>query len=521
MYENVFRVHDWQRAEPQPARVGSVERDSTLSCDNSSTFRTCIWRGLRTLVPLVLCTLLMSCASSALLRQKKLADAVASEDFISAVSLVRQNQKELYGKRNALLYHMDMGVLYHYAGQYDSSNAYLLKAVEINDDLFARSITNESAALLTNDNIRPYRAKPYELVLIHQIIALNFLALGKVDEALVESRSVQLQFNEWERKGANTNKYHTDGMFHLLSSIAYEELGETDNSLISLFKSVQAYKKGPVNLPEEVREYAYNRLVSGGRESDTAILGIRAPQGEIEWNAGKDESEIILVGYAGKGPTLQEKSWSGTYIKDGMLMVSTVGPDGRMVSENFPAPSLPASEYQKAARGQKTQSGTTIHIKFAMPEVATFPSRASYFTVQQGSNATIRSVKINDLNLQAKKALQDNWNSMMTRTVVRVVLRTIAAQRAKAEMRTDSPVANLLLNLGTDVLTDQLERADIRSCFLLPQEIHLLRMPVQPGKHDFLVNVHDRYGNLMGVREYRGIEVKKGEKKFLFHYSFK
>ena len=62
---------------------------------------------------------------------------------------------KLYGKKNLFLYHMDIGALYHYAGVYDSSTNHLLQAADIFDDLFARSITNEAAAIMTNDNIRP------------------------------------------------------------------------------------------------------------------------------------------------------------------------------------------------------------------------------------------------------------------------------------------------------------------------------------------------------------------------------
>ncbi|MFP4680714.1 MAG: hypothetical protein ACLFQB_09575 [Chitinispirillaceae bacterium] len=467
----------------------------------------------------LICAMLLSCASRSLLRREKLGEVVASRDFKSAVSIIKKNKK-LY-KNAEFLYNMDIGLLYHYAGLFDSSNTYLLRASEIHDELYTRSVTNEAAAFLTNDNVRPYRSKPYELVMLHQFIAFNFLARGKYHEALVETRRTQLMFNEWERTGGEKGKFHTDGMFHLLSSLVYEIVGEEDNSLISLFNSVKAYKQGPVSLAREVESFAYKRLVEGDRETDTALLGISRPE-ENRWSIDQGTSEIVLIGYAGKGPVLREKNWSGTYIKDGILLLKTRGPDGNAIVERMPAPSLPASEYAKAAKGKKTKSGTTFHVKVALPEVQSFSSQSAYFTAQSKSfSGSARSVVINNLNLQAHKALEDVWGTLITRTVVRVVLRTIAAQQAKSRMRTESPVANLLLNLGTDVLTGQLERADIRSCFLLPQKIHMLRIPVNPGVHDIKVNVYDRSDRKMGMREYQNVEVKNGEKKFIFHNSLR
>ncbi|MFW6244292.1 MAG: hypothetical protein ACOC36_00250 [Fibrobacterota bacterium] len=484
-----------------------------------SVFSWSMLRGSGLIFSVILSALLMSCAGSSLLRREKLSEAVASNDFPSAVSTIKKHKK-LY-KNAEFLYHMDLGVLYHYAGLFDSSNTHLFQAAQIHEELYARSVTNEAAAVLTNDNVRPYRSRPYELVQLHQFIALNFLAQGKYQEALVETRRVQLMFNEWERTGGEKGKYHSDGMFHLVSSLAYEAVGETDNSLISLFKSVKAFKAGPVPLSPEVKHYAYERLVAGGRESDTSLLNIRG-SAKSRWNIGQGTSEIVLIGYAGKGPALQEKFWSGTYVKDGILLLSTRGPDGRVITERMSAPSLPASEYAKAARGQKTRSGTTFHVKVALPEVQTFPSNAAYFTAQTNSfSESARSVVVNDINLQARKALKDAWGTTITRTVVRVVLRTIAAQKAKARIRTESPLANLLLNLGTDVLADQLEKADTRSCFLLPQKIHMVRIPVNPGVHTVRVNVYDRSGRQMGMREYKDVRVKKGEKKFIFHHSLK
>ena len=52
------------------------------------------------------------------------------------------------------------------------------------------------AALLSNDNVRRYRVAPFERLFLHPYQALNYLALGKPESALVEMRRA----DAWQRR---------------------------------------------------------------------------------------------------------------------------------------------------------------------------------------------------------------------------------------------------------------------------------------------------------------------------------
>lgn len=469
----------------------------------------------------IVALLFQSCASRSALRQDNLSAAV-SGDYVSAIKKIQKKPK-LYGKLNQFLYNMDIGVLFHYAQMYDSSNVYLLRSVDIFQDLFARSITNEAAAVLTNDNVRPYRSRPYELAMLHQLIAFNFQALGNNDEALVETRQAQLLFNEWERKDKSGNKFTNDPMFHYTSSIAYDAAGEFDNAMISLYKAVDAFQKGPLVLPEPVKNYAYYQFRKNDRSDDNSRLKLTAtlPESSVE-GVGNDLSEIVLIGYAGRGPALDEQSWWGTWVKDGVLIVNHTNVNGTMETMTLPAPSLPESELRKAEKGKTTKSGTTFHIKFALPAIKTFPSQTDHFVVRGDKiGKQYTSIVINDLDKQLEKNLEDTRAATMTRTVIRVVLRTIAAEQAKSQIQTNNGMANLLLNVGTDILADQLEHADARNCFLVPKQVHIARIPVKPGTYSVTVDAVDSRGVVIGTKSFDGIAVKNREKKFIFYPSLK
>jgi uncharacterized protein len=472
---------------------------------------------------LLLCTFLLlvtSCATRSSLRVDKLAETTINGDFLPAIQQIKKNPK-LYGKTNRFLYYMDIGVLFHYAGKYDSSNTYLLQALDIIDELYARSVTNEAAAIMVNDNIRPYRSKPYELTMVHQLIALNFLALGNVESALVETRRANLMFQELQRKNKSGGKYESDGMFQYVSSIAYDQAGETSDAMISLFHAVKTFEEGPVALPSKIQDKAYYLFQLNDRQDDIKLLDLSAPTEKPDGIENRSE-EIVFIGYAGRGPVIEEQAWWGTWIKDGLLILHYDGPNGERETMQLPAPRLPPSELKKAEKGKKTKSGTTFHIKVALPAEKTIPSKTGKFNIHLNGNKTAySSITINDFNKQTKKYLEDTKTTTIARTVARVVLRTITSQKTKEKLQTSSPVANLLGSIATDILADQLEKADTRSCFLLPQTVQIARIPVNPGVYSIDIAALSKGGKVLGTKKINDIIVHEHEKKFVFYSSFK
>ena len=465
------------------------------------------------------------CADKSMLRFEKIADSARKDDYEKAAADVRKN-KDLYGNSARLLYHMDLGILYHYAGKYDSSILELTKAVEVHDELFSKSVSNEAFALVTNDNSRPYRGKPHEIVLLHQILAFDYLALGKTDDALVEARQAQLYLDELKRKGGPEAKSYTDdGMFRYLSAIAYQGGRQGDDAAISMYQAVKAYRNGPVTLPASVAGGAYATLKAHDRESDIQELKLTdaaAPAGGNVTPAEADGAEIIVVGEAGRSPALAPNVFWGTYARDGVLVIHWHDAKGNEMTEALPAPGLPASELQKASRGKRTRSGTTFHVKFALPAIKEAPSATRFFTVAgEASPNPVKTEALTDLRPLMDKYLEDNHAAMLTRTVVRVVIRTITAQETKSAISGDNPLINLLLNIGTDVLADQLEQADTRTWFLLPRTVQVARIPVKPGSHSLTVQAHDASGNVLGTRSFENLQVKPGEKKFVFFASLR
>jgi uncharacterized protein len=479
------------------------------------------------LLPIAAIALMFAgCADKSLLRFEKIANSAERDDYAKAAADVRKS-KDLYGSTNALLYHMDLGVLYHYAGKFDSSVIELSKAVAIHDDLFAKSVSNEALSLVANDNVRPYRGKPHEIVLLHQFLAFDYLAMGKYDDALVESRQAQLYLDELKRKaGKDVKAFADDGMFRYLTALTYQAAGQRDDAAISMYQAIKAYRSGPIPLPPLVARDAFATLKARDRENDIQELKLTdvslPAAGAPGPGASPEGTEIIVIGEAGRSPALAQNVFWGTWAKDGVLVIHYKDSNGKEVTQVLPAPGLSPSEADKAGRGRKTRSGTTFHIKFAMPALKDVPSRTRFFTVAgEAAPVPVKTEPLTHLDPLLTSYLEENQSAMLLRTVIRVVTRTIAAEKTKSAISGSNPLLNLFLNIGTDVLADQFEQADTRTWFLLPKTVQIARIPVKPGVHSFTVQAHDGSGNALGSTSFDNVSVKAGEKKFIFYASLK
>jgi hypothetical protein len=436
-------------------------------------------------------------------RYEALAPVFEHKGIEAAINEVKKQQEDLYGEKTEFLYYFDLGVLYHYNGNYKESAANFDKADKIYDDLYTRSISNEAAAIVTNDNIRPYRARPFEVLVLHEMQIMNYLALKDVDGAMVEVNRAQKAMTELYQK--DNDKTNDNGFLRYLTALVYEMAGEPDEAAIAYYKTVKAYNENILNLPKEVREFVIESLKRTDREDDIKTLkldnALETPKAKAYYDLGQ---EIIVIGYAGHSPILGELYLSGTYISGGALNLTYKdGKTGKMESVTLGAPPVAGAS-----------NGQTFHISFALPEAHSFKSKVDHFNVTV-DNQSSRPEKVMALDKELEMNLKDDFASTMTRTAIRVVLRTIAAQAAKKAMETDNAIFNLFTSIGTDIAQSQLEKADLRIALFLPNSFQMTRIPVEPGSHEVSVAAEGDAGTVK-VFNFGSVPVKKGEKKFIF-----
>jgi hypothetical protein len=153
----------------------------------------------------LLCLLLAAaalggCATSSLFipypaRAADYKQAVASGNFAPAL-------KDLDGRRHSedkLLFLLERGRLNQLAGNTDASLADFGDAISAFQAIDDRALVSAShtlaqgTAMISNDNSIPYQGAPYERIFLHQYQALNYIARGDMQGALVEVRRANTQ----------------------------------------------------------------------------------------------------------------------------------------------------------------------------------------------------------------------------------------------------------------------------------------------------------------------------------------
>ncbi|MDR2580135.1 MAG: hypothetical protein LBC85_03975 [Fibromonadaceae bacterium] len=416
-----------------------------------------------------------SCASPAKLRQDGVAKSSAVGNFQGAIDNIERNKKKLYNAGDAFLLEFDLGLLHHYNENYRESIRHLARAAQILEDLYSRSVTNEAASLLTNDNIRPYRSYPFEIQWLYQTQILNFLALGDIDGAAVEARRAQLAVQALREK--EDKKFNESGSLQYLRALTFE------------------WQANSVRMSADDARIAYDFAKRS--------FGNYVPRQLSQ--IPEHEQEIVVIGYAGLSPVLRENKFWGTYAPDGVLFLNYRDAHGRQQTLLLTALGL----------GGPGFSGRTMTIQFAIPQMVERVSQTSKFSVNVNSKPQATET-FSSTKRGLEKDLENGQTTTLIRTAGRVVTRTIAANKAKDRMQTGNGLVDLLLNIGTDIGTGALEEADLRIGSALPSTLQIVRIPVEPGKHSVSIDVLDHHGRKMGSSAEQFVNVKKGEKVFLF-----
>ena len=436
-------------------------------------------------------------------RHEALSPVFEKKGFEATIKEVEKQQDDLYGSNSEFLYYYDLGILHHYDRNFKESAKNLAQAEKIYEDLYTKSVTNEAAAILTNDNVRPYRAKPFELLTLYQIQILNYLALKDIDGALVEVKRSQIAMNSLYQK--DQDKVNDNGYLRYLQALVYEMDGDRDEAAIAYYKAIKAYDESSMGLPKEFFEFATECLRHTDRGDDIRALKLpeldRTPKATAVQEKGQ---EIIVIGYAGHSPILGEMYLSGTFVGGGVMnLYYKDGETGSRKSFTLVAPPVAGA------------GSNTFHIGFALPEIRKYKSRVSRFEVTLDDRSPIKPERVMAVDQELQRNMDDERNTIITRTAVRVILRTIAAQKAKSATNTGNGIIDLIKNIFVDVGQSQLEQADLRMGLFLPNSFHMTRIPVEPGPHRVTVEALGKSGLVEGVYNFKNVQVGKGQKVIL------
>ena len=401
---------------------------------------------------------------------------ISAGNYRGAIEGVRQNVRA-YGDKNTILYNLDLGILYHYGGMGDSSTSHLLAAEREIDELYTKSISLAAASLILNDNILPYEGEDFEKVLINVFLALNFAEAGEPDEALVEARKVDLKLREYAKQYEGKNRYQDDAFVRYMAGALYESAGEMNDAFISYRMAFDAYAVYEKDYGTRAPSFLLDDLVRTATllsfDEETAHyrqLGGRAYEGGT-----RPRGAILVVAYAGKGPVKQQVRPT----------VSVADDKGTIHTFQVALPAfVPRFTAGRSYSVHAFPNGDSVAVATATTEIA------------------------ENVTAIAAKSLEDRLTMIYLKSGGRALLKFLAAEKAKQELKKkDDVLANVLGSVAVDAVVSATEQADLRTWRTLPAEFQLARLNVGSGPYTVRVVSSD---GALGVLE-RKVTVEEGK----------
>lgn len=471
------------------------------------------WGG-RAAIWLLAALLLTGCGAAYSGEMRGALRRVGNRDYEGALAKIEKPG----GKTNKVLYRLERGLIFHYEGQYARSNQEFEKAETLIDELFARSVSREAAALLTNDAIRAYRGEEYERVMIHYYRALNYQYLGEPEEALVECRKANLKLEDYAQQAETRLTYRNDAFVQYVTGMLYQAAGEWNDAYVSYRNAEKGYASYQsafgVPMPRPLAADLARTAARLGFDDDRQAAVTAHALTPQELAAGGAEVMVFAeTGFVARKhqyeislPILEDDDTGNVWVTSGYLV----------------------DRYHQGPLYRPAR--VKYWLRLALPEYKPVPSRIRSVRVTTGGRR-VNGVLVEDLDAIALKVLAEKQDEILLRTGARALSKYLAAQgveklfeRDEDRKSKDDDLAwkgvGAFMGILANLFGAATEAADTRGWLSLPARIHMARVSLPPGVHDLTLEFLDERGQTVEVHAFPGVTVTAGRPVFLSYRSY-
>jgi uncharacterized protein len=399
-----------------------------------------------------------------------------------AIVAVAEND---YGSKGRVLYGMDRGMTLQLAGDYQQSNAALEQAEEELDRLYTRRIRTETLGFMTNDTALPYEGDPYEQVLINVLKALNYAVLGQWQDALVEARRIDHRLNVLSDRTKEKNAYRDDGLARYLSGILYESTGDVNNAFIAYRKAYETFDAtrawSHTAVPFQLRADLLRTAEALHFTQELAEYQHVFPSTRWETSQTLQQlAQVVVISYNGRAPRKEDQFLDLPISLNALQLV--------LLNRGFSQ----ANQHSNQAVDTVLYGLNGRVVRVALPRLVPQKTHVPVDTVSlipdNGTRVTLNSELVHNVTSLAEKALSERMAGITVKALARAATKFALAEGAtrgaqQAAGKDAAPWVGLLAGLLTKGLAVASEEADKRSWQTLPDEIHLARVWVPPGRY--------------------------------------
>jgi hypothetical protein len=410
--------------------------------------------------------------------------SLRANDPKGADAIVQRDEKE-YGEKSRVLYGMDRGMILQLAGDYQQSNAVLEEAEEEVDRLYTRKIRTETLAFMTNDTALAYEGDPYEQVMINVLKALNYAVLGQWQDALVEARRIDHRLNVLSDRTKEKNAYRDDAFARYLSGILYESTGDVNNAFIAYRNAYESF--------DATRSWSHTAVPSQLRADllrtaealhfTQELVAYRSLFPDTRWETSQalqQLAQVIVISYNGRAPRKEDQFLDLPISLDALQLV--------LLNRGF------SQSNRQSNRGVDTVlyglNGHVVRVALPrlVPQKTQVPVDRVSLVPYDGKPVMLNTEVVHNVTALADKALAERMAGITVKALARAATKFALAEGAMrgaqhAAGKDAGPWVGLLVGLLAKGLAVASEEADKRSWQTLPDEIHLARVWVPPGRY--------------------------------------
>jgi hypothetical protein len=198
-----------------------------------------------------------------------------------------------------LVYLLDYATALQIAGKYDESNKVFLQADRLTDLVDYHSVTKIASSLALNEEMSQYKGDTFEKIFINAYLAMNYLELGKLDDALVEARRINEKYLKF--RSDEKQKFELNSFSKYLSAVIWEASRNYDDAYIAY---EEAYKidSGIATIPEDLIRSAKNaRRMDSYADWKKKFPGVKEDPAWYD----KKNGELVILYQQGWGPRKQ------------------------------------------------------------------------------------------------------------------------------------------------------------------------------------------------------------------------
>ncbi|MCK4226138.1 hypothetical protein KAX29_04520 [candidate division WOR-3 bacterium] len=408
----------------------------------------------------------------------------STRNYERAVKEIEKARKEgKYEKKDRVLFYLDMGIAFHNAEKYEESNKYLSRAEQAIEENFTKSISKLATSMLLNDNVLDYSGEDYEDIFINVLMALNYIHLDNLEDAMVEVRRIDTKLSKLSSKykgladelskGKEKIKFkagHTDlrhsAFGSYMSMISYKQLGKLDDAKIDRRRVEKATRANLGGFLDKAL-----KISKGGKVS------------------------MYPICFVGKSP-----------VKNPLELQLDLNPDLKLGRIKIPG-------QKDSGLFFKYEGEEDLTFKFAVPTIADRETSIKRIRILANGKSLGEMQLLENFSYVARKTFEVKKPIIYLRAGVRTFLKAMADKKASDEIdkkTEDKELLGAILKFAVDRVTEYTESADLRCWRTMPGNAFVGRIDLLPGIYDITFEYLNDRSKVIDRETKKGVEVGKG-----------